>query len=408
MTMNHRLFTSISSDKISRLVKSAHSRVVLAVPAILINVAKAVIEIAPKIGKDKITLIFDCDDEVFRLGYGEFEALKLLTDFGLFVRQAPGLRIGVLICDNRAWVFSPTALYVQPEVHSDETPNAIEMRVSDLEHYLGSLIPVDPSPVSADNIEIGNEPISDAILSATQHSLKVAPPVPFDIARQVRVFQPYIQYVELHLNGCSIDRHVVKIPSDVLNTDINKELEKRLKTSFNLISKTSSISSKALDEELNRIRKEYIKSLGKNWGNVILKARRPEFDKKIETLKKKVEEHQKKLESKLQSEIDKSKEQIVDAFWQNIQKNPPKDLLGQILESKPTEQNAKEWLRMKLEGCFPSAQQLSKKMVLECQFKDVTFETLNTQGFSEALKKAYPLIDWDKPFDEFRAAKEKG
>jgi hypothetical protein len=37
----------------------------------------------------------------------------------------------------------------------------------------------------------------------------------------------------------------------------------------------------------------------------------------------------------------------------------------------------------------------------------VTYETLNEPGFEDGLKKAFPLIDWDKPFDEFTAAKEK-
>ena len=42
------------------------------------------------------------------------------------------------------------------------------------------------------------------------------------------------------------------------------------------------------------------------------------------------------------------------------------------------------------------------------QFRDVTYETLNEEGFGERLRKEYPRIDWDKPFKEFGAAKQKG
>ena len=47
-------------------------------------------------------------------------------------------------------------------------------------------------------------------------------------------------------------------------------------------------------------------------------------------------------------------------------------------------------------------------MELKVQFRDVTYETLKEDGFAEALKKAYPLVDWDKPYGEFNAAKERG
>jgi hypothetical protein len=47
-------------------------------------------------------------------------------------------------------------------------------------------------------------------------------------------------------------------------------------------------------------------------------------------------------------------------------------------------------------------------MQLDGRYKDVTFETLNQKDFLEAVKGAFPRIDWDKAYDEFRAAGEKG
>ena len=45
-------------------------------------------------------------------------------------------------------------------------------------------------------------------------------------------------------------------------------------------------------------------------------------------------------------------------------------------------------------------------MVLEVRFKDVTFETLNHPEFFEAVKKAYPRVNWEKAYQEFKAAGE--
>ncbi|HWP40213.1 MAG TPA: hypothetical protein VNL70_04760, partial [Tepidisphaeraceae bacterium] len=80
-----------------------------------------------RLGSAAVRVVLDCDDEVFRLGYGDIEAVQLLKASGVDVRQCPGLRVGLLVVDDRAWAFTPTALYVQPEVHSDETPNAVEL-----------------------------------------------------------------------------------------------------------------------------------------------------------------------------------------------------------------------------------------------------------------------------------------
>ncbi len=40
---------------------------------------------------------------------------------------------------------------------------------------------------------------------------------------------------------------------------------------------------------------------------------------------------------------------------------------------------------------------------VDVRFKDVTYETLNEEGFLDALRAAYPQIDWNRPFDEFMA-----
>jgi hypothetical protein len=40
-------------------------------------------------------------------------------------------------------------------------------------------------------------------------------------------------------------------------------------------------------------------------------------------------------------------------------------------------------------------------------YKDVTFETLNKPDFLSLIQKAFPAVNWDKAYEEFRAAGEK-
>ena len=45
-------------------------------------------------------------------------------------------------------------------------------------------------------------------------------------------------------------------------------------------------------------------------------------------------------------------------------------------------------------------------MRLEVRFKDVTYETLKREDFLQSVKDAFPHVDWDRPYDEFKAAGE--
>jgi hypothetical protein len=78
---------------------------------------------------------------------------------------------------------------------------------------------------------------------------------------------------------------------------------------------------------------------------------------------------------------------------------------GQFL--KFTEEEAKIWLSAELDRVFPQAGSLIQNMQLDVHFKDVTFETLNQEDFLDSVKAAFPRIDWDKTYNEFRAAGEK-
>ncbi len=73
----------------------------------------------------------------------------------------------------------------------------------------------------------------------------------------------------------------------------------------------------------------------------------------------------------------------------------------------PPDEMFTKWLNRRLETAFPKAEGLIQKMILDVQFKDVTFETLNQPDFLESVKKAFPDVDWDKTYREFKAAGEK-
>jgi hypothetical protein len=418
--MSDHTFLAVSDKRLPVLIGAAQRRVILAIPALHETTGRSLIAAHRRLGGGGVRVVIDCSEKVFRLGYGRFDAIEALVSAGCDVRQSAGLRVGVLIVDDRGWLFAPAALYVEDEVHSDETPNAVCLHGSDVEALAASIAPEmaeEPGrpkpgePGDSANLrqpEVGIEPVTTKQMARVGEGLSVAPPVPFDIARQVHVFEPYLQYVEISLRGCAIQKHRVQLPKSILAIDSGGDIANRLRTTFDLIEKSSAVSSEALDKELLPIRENFTKSIGKPWGRVMLKSVRPRFDQVVAAFRVKLKAHEAVVRKKLQSLIDGSKKPVVEAYLPLLQKRPPDALLGQIMRPKPTVGDLRQWLDAELKGVFPTAGDLVDEMALDVTFRDVTFETLNETGFREKIQDAFPMVDWDKPFEEFIAAKEKG
>ena len=117
-----------------------------------------------------------------------------------------------------------------------------------------------------------------------------------------------------------------------------------------------------------------------------------------------LEKHQETVKKELQGQLDESRKQIVDYFVPRVIESPPDAMRGQFL--KFGEAEARAWLDGEVDRVFPKAEALIRKMQLDVRYKDVTFETLNRDDFLDAIKKAFPHVDWEKAYSEFRAAGE--
>ncbi|MBM3204202.1 hypothetical protein FJZ55_09915 [Candidatus Woesearchaeota archaeon] len=415
------LFCSLTSLRIAELVRSAQRAVCYAGPGIQPEVAQAMLETGKRLGTEMLTICVDFDERVMRMGYGRIEAVKLLRDAGINVRSAPGLRTALVIADNSGFIFTPTALYLEAEPVGSAAPNAIRMSGEQMAEALARLspaakaiavaqakTPAEKNRIEALPLDVGSNQVTNSQFSKVGSSLEKAPPVRFDLARQVRVFEPFLQYVELSLTGAAIQRHRLAIPPNIQKLGGSKDLEHRLRTTFELIEKNSKLSSKPLEDALNDIRKNFTPSLGKDHGRVVLKAAKPHLVKRLDEFRAKLTSHQSAVAAELQQHLDKSRNVILDYYLPRVVETPPDALLGQLLSDKPSKDDARQWLNEELDRVFPSAESLIQEMRLEARYKDVTFETLNREDFLESVKAAFPNVDWDKAYDEFKAAGESG
>lgn len=413
------LFCALSPTRIAEMIRTAQQAVCYAGPGIQVEVAQAMVDAGNRLGPEMLTVCVDFDDRVMRMGYGEVGAVKLLLESGIDVRNAPGLRTALVIADGVGFVFTPTALYLEPEPTDSGASNAIRMTAEQTAEALARLSPAAKAIAVAQAktpeakrhiqtlvVDVESEPVTVTKFTAVSTSLKEVPPVRFDLARQVRVFEPYLQYVELSLSGAAIQRHRLAIPTNIQKLGGSQDLENRLRTTFDLIERGSKLSSKPLEDALNEIRKNFTPSLGKDHGRVVLKAAKPHLMKRLAEFRTKLDEHQKSVASELQKHLDTSRNQIVAYYRGRVIESPPDALLGQSLNGEISEEAAGQWLNSELDRVFPSAESLIHEMKLDERYKDVTFETLNGEDFLQSVKEAFPHVDWDKAYKEFRAAGE--
>ena len=416
--MSEPLFLSLDSGRLAREIAGAKRSVCYAAPGILREPATALVTPARSIGPELITVCLDFDERVMRMGFGTLDAVQTLRGVGIVVRSTPGLRTGLIVIDGAGYIFTPTALYLEADERSDMAPNAMRLSKDQVTEALARLSPAakaiavalarteeECARIREQAVEVPSEKIENSDFKAVERKLEEVPTVEFDIARQVRVFNAYLQYVELSLTGAAIQRHRLAIPPVLLKLGGSKDLEGRLRTTFDLIEKGGQLSSKGLEDALNQIRKDYTPSLGKDHGRVMLKSAKSHLEERLEAFRGNLKTHQAKVEAELHGHLAKSREQIVDYYLPLVFENPPDSMKGQFL--KFGEDEARAWLDSELERVFPKADDLIRKMNLEVRYKDVTFETLNWDDFLASVKKAFPRIDWDKAYDEYRAAGER-
>ena len=414
MTVNERF--------ICDLINHARMKVVYVAPSVSKNIVDSIMQFTQINSTDTVEMIIDSDPNVCRFGYGDIDAVEMLFKNGIIIRKCKGIRIGIIICDDNAFIYSPTPLVIEDEPNIN-SPNAISVEYKQAKELVNNIcinqnnfdanttdeqLTLDYYSLDCYNKspEIGNEVMSNKDLDIAKQDLSICPPQKFDISRRVMVYHSYIQFVELKLNGCNIERHTISIPVKLLNLVKNSKDKERLKASYRLLGENSKITGKKMDEKVSALRKKYIKSLGARYGNVILMQKKEEFLKEVDLLKKDLEKFKKQIEKKLETEFKNCRKELINILTPGIMKNPPDDLVGFIITKKPTTAQAKEYIEDELNSVMPDINTFINDMNLQCDFKDVTYEMLKDEQFFEALKKAYKYVNFPNLFEEYQAAKE--
>ena len=406
------IFLNINSKHLADFIHSARSRVVYAAPGLDDHVASSLINSARKIGRDNVSVVLDISKKVLHFGYGNIDGITLLNEEGIAMQEADGLRIGALIYDNEGLIFTPTPLVIEAEQAEHSRFNAVKASSDQVRNIVAAITPqkipansenLDPE-IGSDRVpEIGSDRVSEEKIQKVSKAISENPPQQFDVARKVRVFSTVIEFVEIKLKGCEIQRHTVSIPADLLVGNADIETERRLNATFKIVESDSRLSGGSIRSKFQGLKNTYMKSIPK-YGHVLLKSKKEKFCQELDEIKKNIEDFQKEVESTLGKEIKKTRKRLMKMLVPSVIENPPKKLLSQIEGQKPTKAQVKKYLKGRFNEIFPCAKDIVAAMSLDCVFKAVTHETISNQEFQNQIEKAYPLIKWEKMLDEYEAA----
>lgn len=415
-------FTVVNEKTLCEAIAATQQTLVFVAPGI----AKPVVDAIGASLRSKphllVTAIIDLDPEVYRLGFGTEEGLRALQELAgqqhFELRQQEGLRVGLLVTDQRTLVYSPTPLLIEAGSTSEEKPNAVVISrdaepTAALLHACGAPGTGDSSTPPPQQAEVGRHPATPKAVEASLASLKEVPPKKFSVARIERVYESKIQFVELELTGYRLSAKRVNIPNDLLVGE-EKAFKERLKNSFLLLQGEQTItvripvfdletakpktsheggqdpteewSEAKLEEQRKALYDEFLISVPR-FGHVIMRRNRPDFDKRLKLLEAQIEAFNEAIQKELGTKLNDAVRALARTLLPRIRDQLPQRYQRVLPMSVPNDEIVLAILEQDLATSFGGSTEVFKPE-LRSVFKDVTYESISDPRFRDALGKA--------------------
>lgn len=339
MASDERTITVATDDAVIAMIQSARRRLVVIAPALSLAVANALAARFDELADLDIRVIVDADAEVYRLGFGEREAIEVIRQAAcrslLDLREQPGVRIGVIISDEDTMVFAPVSKNIEAGSDTADKPNAIVLRGEPSESLAraAGAARSDYSPYG----EIGNAALDPKKVEAMQADLERNPPAKFDIARRLNVFTSRVVYIEFEIKNFALGRKGVPLP-DEFKTATTKALQAQISSRLRapmaeigavevVVGKGENAKTEKVDDEWLRKERKRIEDLYTfqidYFGRVILREDRQAFDEAVNAFTIVVESYHDKAREALSAHRKTFRDNFVAEFLPRWKAAPP-------------------------------------------------------------------------------------
>jgi len=404
-----RTFTSATDESVVEMIRTASRRLAVIAPGVTTPVAKALAERMADLPSLSLTVVLDADPEVYRMGYGETEALSIIRDASkasMFdLREQPGVRIGVIISDERTMVFAPVSRNVEAGSTSAERPNAIVLggpAAEALAVASGTTPPpethkTDTATERQAGQEIGHDALQPAKVEKMEADLRANPPRPFDLTRRLTVFVSEVQFVELRVTNAILSSRKIRLLPHFLKFEdagLRQEIESTLKIPVDLTTKLDVTFAsyrgqenlKISEVDLKRERDAIERTFFYDWkgrGKIILRKDKEQFKRELSRLLAMTEAYQAALKNQFETEKGKFRTRMVKEFLEFWKQSPPDNLKRRGLVD---EKSCKQDIEHAADQMFEKAVTLGAPDAKDI-YKDISIEDLKDAELMASLRK---------------------
>jgi hypothetical protein len=419
-----RIFSVATDDTLCALIRQARDKLVLIAPGITRPVALA---LGDRLTDSRlaVTVILDNDPEVYRLGFGTPEGLAALKEQldanHLELRCQPGIRIGVLVADDKTLIFSPTPQLLEAGSTSPSKPNAVFLEGSiakTLSEAAGASENTRPS-----DSEIGQRALTPQDVEAIKKNVMENPPAPFDLTQKARVFSSRLQYVEFTVEKYQLTRQTVPIPAYLMGLagDMQDRWHNNLRvmdmqsTTVNLNimdatgnTKEVSVGQKYLDDERKKIEKKFLIPVV-GFGSVMFKNKQKCFESATDDFCELLNRYFERLEQQLDDSLWKVVLSVVERLLPSVKANPPEQYKR---HGDPSGADLEEFLQKDIADAI-SVKRLLKEPKIKRIYKEIAYQSVMSDDFQKHLRAAFrramvPASSIEDMFRVSTAVLEKG
>ena len=390
-----RTFTTATDDSLIALIAGAQNRLAVIAPGLTTPVARALAARMKELPTLSLTVILDADAEVYRMGYGDAEALEIIRETSINemfdLREQTGVRIGVVISDYRTMVYAPVSRNVEAGSTTEEKPNAIILHGGATEKL------AEATGAAAGETEVGVKGMEPARVAEMAADLKTNPPHPFDLTRKLKVFVTEVQFIELRMPNATFSSHKIKLPPSFQKFEdesLRRDIDSSLKIPIDLETELDvSIKSYRGDETLKvneaavtRERREIERVFIHNWkgrGKVILRNDKDQVINEMNRLVEIIKEYHNALKALFDDSKKAFSERLVSEFLGVWQKSPPEHLMRR---RKTDKQSCRQDIESEAEGMFQRAVALGTTEA-KVVYKDISIEDLKDEKLMDGLRR---------------------
>ena len=390
-----RSFTTSSDDRLIALIEGAKDRLAIIAPGLTTPVARALTGRMEELSTLSLTVILDADAEVYRMGYGDVEALEIIREASckqMFdLREQPGVRIGVVVSDDRTMVYAPVSRNVEAGSTTEEKPNAIMLHGGATEKL------AEATGMAEGEMEVGVTGMDPDRVAEMSADLKTNPPYPFDLTRMLKVFVTEVQFIEFRVLNATFGSRKIKLPPSFQKFEdeaLRRNIDSSLRIPIDLENEIDvSIKSYRGDEKLKvneaaikRERKEIERVFFHDWkgrGKVILRKDREQVTKELDRLVAIVKEYHKALRVEFVSSRKVFCKQLVVEFLELWKNTPPVHL---VRRGKTDEQSCRQDIEFEANGMFDRAVAFGAPET-KLVYKDISIEDLKDKELMSSLQR---------------------